>query len=139
MNKPQIITTPNGDELVVLAREDYDALVARAAVPGDEDSALARLAARTAVDPETAAGAVRFPLAVVEAIGRGDNPVKVFRQWRDLSQAQLAENVGTDQGTISALEGGRRRGPAPLLKKIATALAVPLDLIVPDRLPGQLS
>jgi transcriptional regulator with XRE-family HTH domain len=61
----------------------------------------------------------------------------VLRQWRDagpngMSQLELAAAAGTTQSYISDLERGKKRGNPELLKKIARALGVPLDLLVAD-------
>jgi DNA-binding XRE family transcriptional regulator len=139
MNKPQIIKSPSGDELVVLPRDEYNNLVARAAEPDDEDAALARVAKRELARLKAAGETLRYPAAVAEAIANGENRIRAIRKWRGLSQVELAAKAGTDQGTISALEAGRRRGPVAVLQMIARALEVRLEEVVPEPLPGSLS
>ena len=46
MGKPQIIHT-NGEDLVVILRRDYEALLARAGDEGSEDAMTARIIAAT--------------------------------------------------------------------------------------------
>jgi transcriptional regulator with XRE-family HTH domain len=48
-----------------------------------------------------------------------------------MTQAELSDAVGMTQGYLSDLENGRRRGTAESLAKLARALRVPLDLLVP--------
>ncbi len=120
--------TPRG-EVAILPRKEYEALVAKAAEI-DEDRGTARLvaSARNAV----AAGAPLLPKEVVDRLARGDNPVKVFREWRDVPQMYLSFKTGLSQGYISDVETGRRNGTAAALRLIADVLKVPLDLLVHD-------
>lgn len=69
----------------------------------------------------------RFPLELVEKIAAGENSIKAFREYRGLSQTQLAEQVGISRQYMSQLESGDRTGGVKLLKKIATCLKVDLD------------
>ena len=105
--KPQFIKTEGGEELVVLPRNTYDELVARAGI--DEDAGTARI-----VDRSNAALAsgneIVLPAEVAEAIARGENPIKVIREWRGLTQAQLARRNRLTQGYISQLEAGSSGG-----------------------------
>ena len=48
-----------------------------------------------------------------------------------MTQAELTDTVGMTQGYLSDLENGRRRATAESLAKLARALRVPLDLLVP--------
>jgi antitoxin component HigA of HigAB toxin-antitoxin module len=129
--KPQIIKTENG-ELVVLPRTDYEALVKRAKITTGEDEGVARIVAKS-----TAALAegrdVELPAKVAEAIARGENPLRVIREWRDMTQIYLGEiktNIG--QSTISALENGTRRGTTAVWKRLADVLQVPMDVLIPN-------
>lgn len=47
---------------------------------------------------------------------------KVIRQFRKLTQRELAERVGTSESTIRAIESGRRRVRPDELAKFAEAL-----------------
>jgi hypothetical protein len=116
-------------EVAILPREDYEALVAKAA-EADEDKGTARLvaASRRAI----AVGAPLLPKHVVDRLADGDNPVRVLREWRDQTQLYLSFKTGLSQGYISDVETGRRKGTAAALRLIADALKVPLDLIVQD-------
>ena len=129
--KPQFIKTENG-ELVVLPRSDYDALVERAKGVKSEDEGTARLVAKS--DAALAAGdEVELPSTVAEAIARGENALRVVREWRGMTQIQLGD-MKTDigQSTISALENGTRRGTTTVWKRLAKVLRVPMDLLIPD-------
>lgn len=114
-------------EVAILPRKEYEALVAKAA-EADEDAGTARLVARAR--KEIAAGGAVIPLDVVNRIADGENPVRVIREWRDITQLHLAHKTNIGQGYISDLENGRRKGTVAALKEIARVLEVPLDLLV---------
>jgi predicted transcriptional regulator len=78
---------------------------------------------------DIAAGAPFVPKAVIDRIADGENPLRVLREWRDVTQLHLSSKTDIGQGYISGLENGRRKGTTAALKKIAKALNVPLDLL----------
>ena len=113
-------------EVAILPRKEYEALAAKAA-EADEDIGSARLVA--SARKEIAAGTPLIPKMFVDRIANGGNPLRVLREWRDMTQLELSFKTDIGQGYISDLEVGRRKGTAAVLKKIATALNVPLDLL----------
>jgi DNA-binding XRE family transcriptional regulator len=124
----QFIHTPDGDDLAVLPRTDYDRLVALAA-EAQEDAAASRII-RNSTRALKEGREVVLPKAVVDRLANGDNPIRVIREWRDLIQGELAVAVGISQNYLSEIETGRRKGPAELQKKFARALGVPIDLLI---------
>ena len=76
------------------------------------------------------AGEELIPSAVVYAILDGENPIKVWREYRGITQQQLAETADLSPAYLSQIESGKRTGSAEILKAIATALNVTLDDIV---------
>jgi hypothetical protein len=114
-------------EVAILPRKEYEALVIKAA-EADEDTGTVRLVARAR--SEVAAGAPLLPKQVVERLTNGENPVRVMREWRDVTQLHLSFKTNLSQGYISDVETGRRKGTAAALRLIADALKVPLDLLV---------
>lgn len=113
-------------EVAILPRKEYEALAARAA-EADENIGTARLVARAR--KEIAAGAPLIPKATADRIANGENAVRALREWRGMTQLDVAGKTGIGQGYISDLENGRRNGTAAALKKLAEALNVPLDLL----------
>ncbi len=71
-----------------------------------------------------------FPLDVVKKM-RSQNRVAVLREYRGMTQKQLAALAGTDPMTISQIESGRARGGLDVMRNIAAALEVDLDMLVP--------
>jgi DNA-binding transcriptional regulator YiaG len=117
--------TPKG-EIAILPRREYDALVAKAA-EADEDVGTARLVARAR--KEIAAGAPLLPKQIVDRLADGENPIRVLREWRDVTQLHLSFKTNLSQGHISDIENGRRTGTPAALRLIADVLKVPLDLL----------
>lgn len=127
--KPQFISTPAGEEMVVLSRADYDALASRAAGPFDEDANDARAAA--AAEADLAAGRdVAIPLDVAEAILDGESRLRAIRKWRGHTQAELATLSGLAQSAISAMEKGEAEGSLGSWRRLSAALGVPLAVLI---------
>ena len=72
-----------------------------------------------------------IPGSVVYAILDGDNPIKVWREYRGLSQQDVAEKAGISVPYLSQLETNKRKGSLEVLSAIAKALEVSLENIVP--------
>ncbi len=126
MANVQIIKAPNGEEMVVLSKAEYDALTALAA-EASEDAA--DVAAYDAAMAELEAGKTSKLPADLSALitkERG-SLLRAARKWRGLTQSDLSEKTGLGQGYISAIESRQRAGTEDTLRKIADALDVPAD------------
>ena len=71
-----------------------------------------------------------IPAEVIYAILDGENPIKVWREYRGLTQQQLADNAGISKPYISQIETGKRTGTTEILSAIAKTLDVSLDEVV---------
>jgi DNA-binding XRE family transcriptional regulator len=127
MTKVQFIKTGGGEELAVLPKSEYERLVAQAT---DEDVGTGRLVrkARAAVE---AGREVLLPKVVVDRLAAGDNPIRVLREWRGMTQAELAIAIGITQGYLSDVESGKRKGTIELHQKFAGTFGLPIDLLLP--------
>jgi DNA-binding XRE family transcriptional regulator len=125
MMKVKFKMTADG-EVAIVPRAEYERLrdLAREA---EEDIGTARIVARAR--KEVAGGAPVLPKAIVDRLGKGENPVRVLRQFRHWTQDELATAVGIAQNYLSDLETGKRKGPLALHRKFANALGVPLELL----------
>jgi hypothetical protein len=121
MSGPQIIRTPGGEELVVLPRAEYEALLERADHEAEDADDVA------IYDARKAAGSVVVPPEVSAAILRGESRLKAIRNWRDETQLHLSFKTGIGQGYLSDLESGRRAGTPETIAKLAQALSVPVE------------
>lgn len=108
-------------EYVVVPYGEYESLW-RAHTAGEdhsEDAELIRIAT-----PHR--GEEKFPAAVANLIIDGEAPLKVIREWRNLTQAQLAKKANVAAQYISQIERGdddRKLG-----RKSAEKLAKVLDV-----------
>lgn len=125
MNAPQIITTPAGEELVVISKADYEALL-NAAEEAWEDAQ--DVAIYDAVKAGISQGDV-LPADVSMAMLRGESRLKALRKWRGLTQQELAGKAGVTQGFLSDLEARRRSASAETADRLASALDVPRSWI----------
>jgi DNA-binding XRE family transcriptional regulator len=120
-------SSPKG-EMAILPRGDYEALVARLNEKIEDAGTMRLVAGGLAALAE--GREVLLPLAVSRRIAAGENAVKVLREFRQKSQAELALQVGIGQSYLSTIESGARKGPMELHAKIARALGVPLELLI---------
>jgi len=108
-----------GKTYALLPLKQFEAL--RAAAESAADNA--------AYDRAKALGEESFPLALYDAIDAGANPVRTIREYRGLSQTELAETAGMKRPQLSAIENGKKTGSIATLKALAAALRVPLDTL----------
>lgn len=69
----------------------------------------------------------KVPEEIVDRILSGENRIKVWRQHRGLTMADLAAKAGISQLTLSNIETGQRNASLDTLRGLAEALAVTLD------------
>jgi DNA-binding XRE family transcriptional regulator len=121
MSKPNIITTPSGDRMVLIPFEEYERLVEAA-----EDAADARDV--DAIKRRLATGEEELiPAKIVDRMIDGENKLRVWRECRGMSAKELAEATGLAAPYISQLETGKREGTIETFKKLAAALRVDID------------
>jgi len=119
------VTTPAGEELVLLPRADYDRLV-------EASEQLADVTAYDEAKRRLAAGEDEMlPAAMVERLLAGENALRVWREHRGLSASELAARAGLSQAYVSQLETGKRDGSVAAMGALARALGVTLDDLVP--------
>ena len=120
----QIITTPNGERLVVIPEAEFLAL--RGALEDREDAAAIREFQR-----KLAAGEEELvPAEIANRIIDGENKVRVWRSYRGLSARELATASGLSASYVSEIESGKKEGSISAMKAIAEALRLDLDDIV---------
>jgi DNA-binding XRE family transcriptional regulator/PHD/YefM family antitoxin component YafN of YafNO toxin-antitoxin module len=130
MNTPVSFTTPNGEELVVLSRSDYELLLRQSELADD----LEDLLAVKAYEAKLAAGEEdRIPAEFVDRLIDGENPVRVWREVRGLSAKELAAAAGISAAYISEIETGKKEGSISVLKAISKILRIDLDDLVWSR------
>jgi len=71
-----------------------------------------------------------FPSEVADRLLDGENPIRVFREYRRLTQNALAKAAHIARPYLTELESGRKKGSVSVLRAISLALKVELDDIV---------
>ncbi len=120
----QFLTTPSGERMVVIPEADYQRLVSASEDAADR-LAVADFRRRLAAGEEEL-----VPDAVAGRLLAGDNPVRVWREYRGLTISALAAKAGIGQPYLSEIETGKKDGGINTMKKLAAALGVSLDDLV---------
>jgi DNA-binding XRE family transcriptional regulator len=68
-----------------------------------------------------------FPAEVADRLVDGENPIRVFRQYRGLTQQELAKAANIARPYLAELESGKKVGSVSVLKRIVAALELDLD------------
>ena len=129
MSNVQFIKTPEGSELAVLSRSDYEALVA-AAREAEEDAAdIAAYDAAKSADPIMR---LALPAEITAAMLKGDSLLRALRKNAGLTQAELASRAGIGQGYLSEIEtvGSKKSPSAETLIALAKSLDVEQDWLL---------
>jgi DNA-binding XRE family transcriptional regulator len=71
-----------------------------------------------------------IPLELIERRLAGENPMKIWREYRGLTQEALAKRSKVSRPMIAAIESGHKMGGIGTLKKLAVALGVDVDDLV---------
>ena len=124
MTTVHFFTTPGGETMAVLPFDTYEAL---AQIAEDRiDAAAAKEAlARIASGEDTV-----IPAEFADRILEGENPVRVWREFRKLTIKALAASAGISAPYLSQIEGGGREGTVTTMKALADALGVTIDDLI---------
>ncbi|HTV33332.1 MAG TPA: helix-turn-helix transcriptional regulator [Methylocella sp.] len=110
---------------MVLPEAEYERLVEKAEMAAD-------IAAYDEAKRKLASGAGELiPTEMAHRLLDGENPIRVWREHRGLSLSALAEQTGISQPFLSQIEAGKREGTLSTLAKIAAALSLTIDDLVP--------
>ena len=120
----QVINQNGNPEYAVLPYADYLILVEQAEMLDDVHS-------YDEVKNSIASGNEELiPASVVNALADGENPIKVWREYRELTQQKIAEEIGISIPYVSQLETGKRKASIDVMKKLALLLKVDIDDLV---------
>ena len=119
----QVIERNGNPEWAIIPYKDYLRLVEEAEMLND------------VLDYDMAIEAVKqgeelVPSEVAYAILDGENPIRVWREYRGYTQQQLSEAAGISKPYLSQIETGKRTGTTEVLSGIAKALDLTIDDIV---------
>ncbi len=105
-------------DTVTIPREEYDALFERLE---DLEDIAAAMQARTGIT---------LPAEFAFRIADGENPVRVWREYRGLSLRALAAEAGIGASYLSEIERGEKPGSVDAYKSLARALGASVDWLV---------
>lgn len=126
----QIIEKNGQPEWAVLPFDEYQRLIADAEMLQDiRDFDEVKLALAQGEEE-------LIPSEVTYALLDGENPIRVWREYRGLTQQQVAQSAGISKPYLSQLESGQRKGAAEVLAAVAGALNISLDDIVTSEVEG---
>lgn len=121
----QKITGADGETIfVIVPAADYEAL--RRAADDIED--LRAAGATLALSSE---GPAPVPAAVAHRIADGENPVRVWREYRGMKAIELARAAAMSAPYLSEIETGKKDGTFRTMAAIARVLSVSLDDLAP--------
>lgn len=109
------------NDMVTIPRSEYDRLLGLAQDLADLQS-FDRARAQLASGEDEL-----IPAAFADRLMVGENPLRVFRDLRGLTQAALGDRAGVNRVTVAEIETGRKQGSIATLRALATALDVTLD------------
>jgi len=124
MNTVVSFKTPNGEDMIVLSKSDYEALLERAEL-AEDIAAVDDYRRKLAAGEEEA-----IPEEFASRLIDGENPIRVYRELRGLSARELADRTGISAAFLSEIENRKKEGGVSTLKKIAQALGVTIDDLV---------
>jgi DNA-binding XRE family transcriptional regulator len=117
----QIIGNNGVPEYAVVPIADYRVLIEKAEMLDD-------VAAFDRAEAALAAGEDELvPAAIVDSLLANVNAVKVWREYRGMSQATLADAAGLSQAYIAQIETGKREGRIDAYRAIANVLEINID------------
>ena len=129
MTHPTELTTPMGEELILLAKRDYEALLAALSEAQEELAdieALDQARAEIAANPNAL-----LPAEVSAQILAGRNRLGAIRHWRQISIPDLASKSGLEAAQIEDFETRKAAWGQQAAHKLAVALSVPEEWLSP--------
>jgi transcriptional regulator with XRE-family HTH domain len=125
---PVMTKTPQGDDILILSRAEYDALTVDRR---DEDALDAAYANSILAGIERGAETL-LTSEQADQLLDAKSPLAFWRKHRGMTQAALSKSIGVAQGFISEIENGTKTGDVQTLAAIARVLAIALDdLVIP--------
>ena len=124
----QLIEKDGSPVFAVLPYDEYQALMDRLEKLSDAEEAGRILAAIQSGEEET------FPLEIIDKLLSDEAPARIWREYRGLTQQEVAEQVGVTKSALSMIENGKRQPSVDLLRKLAACFHCDLDdLMGPSR------
>jgi DNA-binding XRE family transcriptional regulator len=145
--KPKIVTRDGKPDEVILSYADWLRIVTRVSEARSDDSGedaddIAAVVAARAADTELAARVAAergspvettIPLQVVKAKLDGAQPLKAWREYRGITQGELASRSAIARDLIAQIETHKKQGSVTTLERLARALGIPIEALIAER------
>lgn len=118
--KLQTIDQNGQAAFVVVPIAEWDALMARLKEREDIADAARQMAA-------IRAGEETLPAEIVARFTSGENPLKVWREYRGFTLRALAAEIGISSAAVSKIETGKSHPSVATLGKLAAALGCDME------------
>jgi len=111
-------------EMITIPLDEYEALKLAAVDLEDLRSYDRAMAAIRHGDEEL------VPAEIAARMIAGERPLRVWREYRGLTQVALGDASGVNRVQIANIEAGQKSGSIDTLKKLADALAITVDDLI---------
>lgn len=118
--KLQTIVQNGQAAFVVVPIAEWDALMARLEEREDIADATRQMTA-------IRAGEETLPAEIVARLTSGENPLKVWREYRGFTLRALATEIGISSAAVSKIETGKSHPTVSTLGKLAAALGCDME------------
>lgn len=118
--KLQTIVQNGQAAFVVVPIAEWDALMARLEEREDIADAARQMTA-------IRAGEETLPAEIVARLTSGENPLKVWREYRGFTLRALATEIGISSAAVSKIETGKSHPTVSTLGKLAAALGCDME------------
>ena len=114
-----------GQKMAIMPVAEYQHLLAEAEEADD-------VRAAEGAERRRLEGEEYLPMDLVDRILDGESALRVWRRYRGYTLLTLSEKADIGQSYLSELENGNRQGKPAIGRKLAQALDVMVDDILPD-------
>jgi DNA-binding XRE family transcriptional regulator len=119
----QVIEKNGQPEWAVIPYEQFQQLI-------EAQEMLEDIQAFDEAKQKIAVGEELVPSEIVYALLDGTNPLRVWREYRGLTQQQLADKAGISKPYLSQLESGKRAGTTDVMGKLAQSLNLTVEDLI---------
>lgn len=120
------IKTPKGDEMVVIQKDELNQIIEDAI-----DAAMANTVKQEIADGDGEYLPRDFTMKLLDS---DDHPVKLWREYRGLTAKDLATTADITAPMLSAIERKNANAGLSVLIKLAKALKVKIDDLIPKEM-----
>jgi DNA-binding XRE family transcriptional regulator len=114
-----------GQKIAMLPAADYERLLEVA-----ED--MADIEAAERAEKRRLEGEEYIPFSLIDSIINGENALRVWRKYRNMTIDALAGSTGVRSSMISMMENGKAQGKPTHWRSLAEALGVDVEDILPQ-------